>query len=216
MKTVLIVDDDEILQLALSRRLEAQGFTVMQATSGQEALDMLTTQPADAVVSDILMPGMDGFEFCRQLRSSPIGQIVPFIFLSSLAEVRDRVQGHLIGADDYLVKPFHAQELIAKVKGGIARSERVNDTLEHRLQQAKTITAPPLPDCLSTAEAKVFWQVIQGWTNKEIAQHLFLSPRTVQTHLSNILAKLKLKNRSQLVRYAFEQGYKSTEESPGA
>ena len=68
MKTVLIVDDDEILQLALSRRLEAQGFAVMRAGSGQEALDMLTTQSADAVVSDILMPGMDGFEFCRQLQ----------------------------------------------------------------------------------------------------------------------------------------------------
>lgn len=208
MKTVLIVDDDEVLQLALSRRLEAQGFAVMRAGSGQEALDMLTTRSADAVVSDILMPGMDGFEFCRQLRSSPMGQIVPFIFLSSLAEVRDRVQGHLIGADDYLVKPFHAQELIAKVKGGIARSERVNGSLEHRLQQAQDTTTAPLPDSLSTAEAKVFWQVIQGWTNKEIAQHLFLSPRTVQTHLSNILAKLKLKNRSQLVRYAFEHGYR--------
>lgn len=216
MKTVLIVDDDEILQLALSRRLEAQGFAVMRAGSGQEALDMLTTQSADAVVSDILMPGMDGFEFCRQLQSSPMGQIVPFIFLSSLAEVRDRVQGHLIGADDYLVKPFHAQELIAKVKGGIARSERVHGTLQDQLQQAKSTPNAPLPESLSTAEAKVFWQVIQGWTNKEIAQHLFLSPRTVQTHLSNILAKLKLKNRSQLVRYAFEQGYQATQQSQSA
>jgi DNA-binding NarL/FixJ family response regulator len=64
----------------------------------------------------------------------------------------------------------------------------------------------PLP--LTPAEEKVFWEVIQGYTNKQIGEHLFVSPRTVQTHLSNILNKLQLENRSQLVRYAFERGYR--------
>jgi DNA-binding NarL/FixJ family response regulator len=210
MKTVLIVDDDQILQIALTRRLAAQGFQVINATSGQEALQLLTTQSADVVVSDIMMPGLDGFEFCRQLRSSPTGQRVPFIFLSSLGEVSDRVQGHLIGADDYLVKPFHAQELIAKVKGAIARSERLQGAVA--IQEQPTQPAPDLPPLpLTPAEIKVFWEVVQGFTNKQIGEHLFLSPRTVQTHLSNILTKLQLTNRSQLVRFAFEQGYKPPE-----
>ncbi|PZV03274.1 MAG: DNA-binding response regulator, partial [Leptolyngbya sp.] len=69
----------------------------------------------------------------------------------------------------------------------------------------------PLP--LTPAEERVFWEVVQGFTNKQIGEHLFLSPRTVQTHLSNMLAKLNLENRSQIVRFAFEHGYRMPEES---
>ncbi|MBW4481896.1 MAG: response regulator transcription factor [Tildeniella torsiva UHER 1998/13D] len=209
MNTVLIVDDDPVLQMALTRRLEAQGFEVMSATSGQEALELLGHKPADVVVSDVMMPGMNGFEFCHHLRSSPAGEMVPFIFLSSLGELTNRVQGHLLGADDYLVKPFSAQELIAKVKGAIARSQRLHSALERLLEQA-TLQPTPLP--LTPAEERVFWEVVQGFTNKQIGEHLFLSPRTVQTHLSNMLTKLNLENRSQIVRFAFEQGYRVPEE----
>ncbi len=210
MNTVLIVDDDPILQMALTRRLEAQGFEVMSATSGEEALDLLGNKPADVVVSDVMMPGMDGFEFCHHLRSSPAGEMVPFIFLSNLGELTNRVQGHLLGADDYLVKPFSAQELIAKVRGAIARSQRLHSALERMLQQS---TAQPAPLPLTPAEERVFWEVVQGYTNKQIGEHLFLSPRTVQTHLSNMLTKLDLENRSQIVRFAFQHGYRMPEES---
>ncbi|MBD2109200.1 response regulator transcription factor [Nodosilinea sp. FACHB-13] len=209
MNTVLIVDDDPILQTALTRHLQAQGFEVMSATSGQEALDLLCNQPADVVVSDVVMPGMNGFEFCHHLRSSPAGEMVPFIFLSGLGELTNRVQGHMLGADDYLVKPFSAQELIAKVKGAIARSQRLHSTLKRMLEQS-ALQPSPLP--LTPAEERVFWEVVQGFTNKQIGEHLFLSPRTVQTHLSNMLAKLNLENRAQIVRFAFEHGYRMPEE----
>lgn len=218
MKTVLIVDDDPILQVALSRRLQAQDYQVLQATSAKTALALLANQTVDVVVSDIMMPGMDGLEFCQRLRSTPAGQTVPFIFLSSLGEVNDRVQGHLMGADDYLVKPFHAKELIAKVQGAIARSERLRGMLSQQTPPPQQVLssnslgsatqAEPSPLPLTPAETKVFWEVVQGFTNKQIGEHLFLSPRTVQTHLSNILTKLSLDNRSQLVRFAFERGHK--------
>ncbi len=212
MKTILFVDDDPILQVALSRRLQAQDYQVLQASSAQVALDLLATEAVDVVVSDIMMPGMDGLEFCQRLRATPAGQTVPFIFLSSLGEVNDRVQGHLIGADDYLPKPFHVKELIAKVQGAIARSERLRGLLtQPALPPSPAPTeAPSLP--LTPAETKVFWQVVQGFTNKQIGEHLCLSPRTVQTHLSNMLTKLSLDNRSQLVRFAFEQGHKPPDE----
>jgi len=210
MNTVLIVDDDAVMQLALTRRLQDQGFKVLNAVSGEEALSLLTTKTADVVVSDVMMPGMTGFEFCHQLRSSPAGEMVPFIFLSSLGELTNRVQGHLMGADDYLVKPFSAHELIAKVKGAIARSQRLHSALERMVKQTASHPAP-LP--LTPAEERVFWEVVQGFTNKQIGEHLFLSPRTVQTHLSNMLTKLNLENRSQIVRFAFEHGYRMPEES---
>jgi DNA-binding NarL/FixJ family response regulator len=211
MKKILIVDDDTTLRVALERYLVKRGFVVQTAASGIGALTIFQSDPADLIVSDILMSEMDGFEFCRRVRASRAGQLVPFIFLSSRSDVEDRVQGHSIGADDYLIKPFEARELLAKIESQLERSRRTHAEIIRLLQQAAVPVVPaavPAPLPLTPAEEKVFWEVIQGHTNKQIGEHLFVSPRTVQTHLSNILNKLELDNRSQLVRYAFEQGYK--------
>lgn len=212
MKRILIVDDDITLRTALVRYLGKRGYAVLDAASGLEALTLFERDPADLIVSDILMPEMDGFEFCRRLRASRIGQLVPFLFLSSKAEVEDRVHGHAIGADDYIIKPFEPRELLAKIEAQLERSRRTHAEIVRLMQQHNgTAPAPapttPQPLPLTPAEEKVFWEVIQGHTNKQIGEHLFVSPRTVQTHLSNILNKLQLENRSQLVRYAFEHGY---------
>lgn len=215
MKKILVVDDDATLRMALTRYLEKRGYQTHDVASGIEALLVFEQDPPDLVVSDVMMPEMDGFEFCRRLRSTRSGQLVPFIFLSSKGEVEDRVQGHSIGADDYLIKPFEPRELLAKIESQLERSRRIHSEIVLLMQREASnhnqnghgAPAPqPLP--LTPAEEKVFWEVIQGFTNKQIGDHLFVSPRTVQTHLSNILSKLQLENRSQLVRFAFEQGYK--------
>jgi DNA-binding NarL/FixJ family response regulator len=212
MKRILIVDDDMTLRTALARYLGKRGYAVVDADSAMEALMLFEQDPADLIVSDVLMPEMDGFEFCRRLRSTRVGQLVPFIFLSSKAEVEDRVQGHTIGADDYVIKPFEPRELLAKIEAQLERTRRTNAEIIRIIQQSNVVAAAPTssphPLPLTPAEEKVFWEVIQGFTNKQIGEHLFVSPRTVQTHLSNILNKLQLENRSQLVRYAFERGYK--------
>jgi DNA-binding NarL/FixJ family response regulator len=212
MKKILIVDDDTALRTALIRYLEKRGYSVRHAASGLEGLTQFEEDHPDLVVSDVIMPEMDGLEFCRRLRSLRAGQLVPFIFLSSRGEVEDRVQGHSIGADDYLIKPFEPRELLAKIEAQLERSRRMHSEMVRLMQQSGAIAeptaAPVLPLPLTPAEEKVFWEVIQGHTNKQIGDHLFVSPRTVQTHLSNILSKLQLENRSQLVRYAFEKGYR--------
>ncbi|KAM3092544.1 response regulator transcription factor [Phormidesmis sp. 146-35] len=217
MKKILVVDDDTTLRTALIRYLEKRGYLVQDAASGLEGLSSFEKDPPDLIVSDVLMPEMDGYEFCRRLRATRLGQLIPFIFLSSKGEVEDRVQGHSIGADDYLIKPFEPRELLAKIEAQLERSRRMNSEIVRLMQQSKTTPAaapPPSPLPLTPAEEKVFWEVIQGYTNKQIGDHLFVSPRTVQTHLSNILSKLQLENRSQLVRFAFEQGYKLPIEPP--
>ncbi len=214
MKRILLVDDDVTLRTALIRYLQNRGYLVQEARSGKEALELFEDNPPDLVVSDVLMPEMDGLEFCRRLRATRSGQLVPFIFLSSRKAVDDRVQGHQMGADDYLVKPFEPKELVAKIEAQLERSRRIHTEIVRLMQQtvataeaapAATTATTPLP--LTPAEEKVFWEVIQGYTNKQIGDRLFVSPRTVQTHLSNILSKLSLENRSQLIRYAFERGY---------
>jgi DNA-binding NarL/FixJ family response regulator len=234
MKKILVVDDDLTLRRILQNSLEQRGYQVISVSSGKDALAKFSQDVPDIIVSDVSMPEMDGFEFCRQLRSQPSGKLIPFIFLSAKNELNDRVQGHSIGADNYLTKPFEMKELLANIEALIERSRRVHAEIVHLIEQlanpqlkntllnsnnntgnqtsvaiedtaVATSTPKPLP--LTPAEERVFWETIQGYTNKQISDRLFISPRTVQTHLSNILNKLDLSNRTQLVRFAYEQGY---------
>jgi DNA-binding NarL/FixJ family response regulator len=223
MKKILIVDDDITLRTALIRYLEKRGYSVQAASSGVEGLSQFEADPPDLIVSDIVMPEMDGLEFCRRLRSTRPGQLVPFIFLSSRNAVDDRIEGHRIGADDYLVKPFDTKELEAKIEAQLERSRRMHAEIIRLMQQAGTSsdnssTAQPSPEPLplTPAEERVFWEVIRGLTNKQIGDALFVSPRTVQTHLSNILSKLQLENRAQLIRFAYEHGYHPQPGDPNA
>lgn len=217
MKRILIVDDDITLKTALIRYLQNRGYSILEASSGTEALSLFEQNPPDVVVSDVIMPGMDGLEFCRRLRATRSGQLVPFIFLSGRKDLDDRIQGHQMGADDYLVKPFDPKELVAKIEAQLERSRRIHSEIVRLMQQAESNpsikpASEPMPLPLTPAEEKVFWEVIQGYTNKQIGDRLFVSPRTVQTHLSNILSKLNLGSRSQLIRYAFENGYRPAAE----
>ncbi len=234
MKRILVVDDDKTLRIVLKRYLEKQGYQVEVVESGKEGLVAFSKNPPDLVVSDVVMPEMDGLTFCRTLRSTPSGQLVPFIFLSCKGQLEDRIQGHSTGADDYLTKPFDTRELLAKIEVQLERSHRIHTEIVRLMQKMVTVnsgattsslptannhqqthqqkveqeaSSKPQPLPLTPAEERVFWEVIQGLTNKQISQLLLISPRTVQTHLSNILGKLQLENRSQLVRFAYEQGY---------
>lgn len=235
MKKVLVVDDDQILRQVLVSSLEQKGYQTVSVGSGKEALEKFSQDVPDIIISDISMPEMDGFEFCRQLRSQTSGKLIPFIFLSAKNELEDRIQGHIIGADSYLTKPFEMKELLANMEALIERSRRVHAEIVHLIEQLvssrpidtlsqnNNIANPseldakespkekqshnPEPLPLTPAEERVFWETIQGYTNKQISERLFISPRTVQTHLSNILNKLNLSNRTQLVRFAYEQGY---------
>lgn len=231
MKKILVVDDDRTLRSFVARYLENHGYTVQDASSGIEALQFFEQDPPDLVVSDVIMPEMNGLEFCRRLRATRLRQLVPFIFLSGKGELEDRIQGHSMGADDYVTKPFEPRELVAKIEAQLERSRRIHCEIVRLMQQlsssaanspsaidletlnstqistASSAAAAPQALPLTPAEARVFWEVIQGLTNKQISDHLFISPRTVQSHLSNILTKLELENRSQLVRFAYERGY---------
>ncbi|HBB34388.1 MAG TPA: DNA-binding response regulator [Cyanobacteria bacterium UBA8803] len=239
MKKILVVDDDRTLRIALTRALENMGYQVAQVGSGIEALEACIKNPPDLVVSDVMMPEMDGLEFCRRLRATPSGQLMPFIFLSGKGELEDRIHGHSIGADDYLIKPVDPRELVAKIEAQLERTRRIHALIvqlmqlnassigvesilqvptpestiieEVEVEEATTPSPSPLP--LTPAEERVFWEVIQGLTNKQISNRLFISPRTVQTHLSSILNKLKLPNRAQLIRFAYEKGYQPPTEN---
>lgn len=213
MEKILVVDDEPDCQITLQLYLETHGYQVRCASSGPEALELFELDPPDLIVSDVFMPVMDGFELCRQLRANRAGTLVPFIFLSGQGELDKKVEGHAVGADDYLVKPFQPAEILAKIRGQLERLQRMRSEMERLLQQSlphptDSTTEGPESLPLTPAELKVFWEAVQGYTNKQISEHLFLSPRTVQAHLSNIFSKLQLKNRTQLAHFVAERGYK--------
>jgi len=118
---VLVVDDERALRSSLKRALEMEGYTVLLATNGQEALDRLKEDVVDAIVLDVAMPGIDGLEVARRLRAAE--DHTPILMLTARDAVDDRVDGLDAGADDYLVKPFVLKELYARLRALLRRIE---------------------------------------------------------------------------------------------
>ena len=120
MPSVLVVDDEPAVRRALERALRLENYDVDLAADGREALDRLAERPADAIVLDVMMPGIDGLEVCRRLRSA--GDRTPVLMLTARDAIDDRVTGLDAGADDYLVKPFALRELQARVRALLRRA----------------------------------------------------------------------------------------------
>lgn len=123
-KTVLIVDDSPLIQQIVADAFKPRGFEVLRAGDGSEGLRQVSETKPDVIVADILMPVMDGWRFCEEVRRNPSTFDIPFIFLSTESEVRKRVRGLRLGADDFLTKPFAPEELVARAEKLLERSER--------------------------------------------------------------------------------------------
>jgi DNA-binding response OmpR family regulator len=116
---ILTVEDDERIRAAVKLALEDEGWTVEETASGEEAIDAWAREPADVVLIDIMLPGMDGFELCRNLRRS---SDVPIVMVTARADTHDVVAGLEAGADDYLTKPFAPKELSARIRALLRRA----------------------------------------------------------------------------------------------
>lgn len=122
MAYILVVDDDPEALGSICRTLEADGHTMMVASSGHEALELMARQRPDVAILDIIMPEMDGYELCRRIRADPFLLKLPIIFLTAKSRPIDIVEGLDVGADDYLTKPFQVIELPARVRAALRRS----------------------------------------------------------------------------------------------
>ena len=117
---ILVVEDEDRIRQFLQRGLTFEGYRVDAASDGQEALDLARDEPPDLVLLDIMLPGLDGVEICRRLRSA---SEVPILMLTAKEAIEDRVAGLDAGADDYLVKPFAFDELLARVRALLRRAQ---------------------------------------------------------------------------------------------
>jgi diguanylate cyclase (GGDEF)-like protein len=124
---LLIVDDDPFIARLLEIELAAAGYRVRVANDGQQALDLVRADPPDLVITDVMMPHVDGFELTRMLRQDARTTGVSVIILTARGLSADKLEGFAIGADDYIVKPFDTPELLARVRGVLRRSKEMRD-----------------------------------------------------------------------------------------
>jgi two-component system nitrate/nitrite response regulator NarL len=183
---ILIVDGDHRSRGLMSRVLKRVGYITCEAETGEEALAVAKRERPALVVLEVLLPGVSGFEVCRELKDE-FGEALPIVFVSGTrTESGDRVAGLLVGGDDYLVKPLDPNELLA----------RVRRLLPARLAGGNTTRK------LTTRELEILSLLVEGLNQPEIAEKLFISPKTVGKHIEHILAKLGVHNRAQAVAVA--------------
>jgi DNA-binding NarL/FixJ family response regulator len=188
---VLVVTLDDAVRDSLTQRFARAGYAITHVASGEDALAAaLRTRPS-LVVLDLELRDMTGYEVCYELRER-VGQDLPIILVSAeRTEPSDRVAGLLIGADDYLAKPFDPDELLARARRLLARSSPPSGAEDASL---------------TGREAQVLQLLADGLSQEGIAKELFISSKTVSTHIQRILTKLEVHSRTEAVALAYRQG----------
>jgi len=141
VKKILIVEDESDLIKLLKYNLEKEGFRVSYATDGSIALAEVRRDPPDLVILDLMLPGLDGLEVCRQLRRSDKFARIPVLMLSARSEEADRIVGLELGADDYVTKPFSMREVVARVRALLRRNEQAGPQ-KSKLQRGDIMIDP--------------------------------------------------------------------------
>ncbi len=202
-KKLLLIDDDPNLILLVQDYLEFRGYAVLTAENGREALDILKEEIPDMIICDVMMPEMDGYAFVKNVRENPRTEWIPVLFLSAKGQSQDRVKGLNTGADVYMVKPFEPEELVAQVESTLKQASRLLERPMKRSSQDPKLLVPDTVE-LTPTEVKVVQLVARGLSNREIAEVMNVSQRTIESHVSNMLAKTSLHNRTELARWAIE------------
>jgi DNA-binding NarL/FixJ family response regulator len=194
---ILVVDDDAELRALLAELLEHRGYRVREAGRGEHALATARQERPDLVLLDVNLPGMSGYDVCRELRAA-FGEHLPILFISGeRTEPFDRVAGLRLGADDYIVKPFAPDALLARVDRFVDHAPHAEDEQE---------PAPASPSRLTKRELEVLQLLADGRRPKEIGRELAVSRKTVSSHIQNILIKLDVHSQAQAVAVAYRSG----------
>lgn len=229
MPTILVVDDEPRIRDVLEYALTREGYDVISATNGEEALEKLESSVVDLIVLDILMPELDGLSVCRAIREE---SSVPIIFLSSRAEEVDRIMGLELGGDDYVTKPFSPRELTTRVKAVLRRSSGGSkaqsgsclthgaielDRERHEVRVrgervAFTVTEFAVLEALLERPGRLFTraQLIQ----RAYAHDNHITERTIDTHIRRIRSKLRPFD-TDVIETVHGLGYRAAEAGDG-
>ena len=220
--TVLLVEDEPAQREVLAYNLEAEGFRVIQAADGEEALMLVAESPPDLIVLDWMLPLVSGIEVCRRLKQSPDTRAIGIIMLSARAEEVDRVRGLETGADDYVIKPYSVVELMARVRAGLRRVRPATmglvlefqdirlDTETHRVYRDDKVLklGPTEFRLLSTFMEKpgrVFAR--DQLLDRVWGRDIYVDTRTVDVHIGRLRKALCQHGGADLLRTVRGAGY---------
>lgn len=200
MTTIVVIDDEPSARQTAEAQLRPEGYEVRLIAGGRDALALLGTPPADVVICDVMMPGVDGLAVCAALKADPDWQYVPVILLTALGERDDIVRGMEAGADQFVTKPTEGAVLRARVRSLLH--------VRGRYLRARADVAPPPSRrdellqrvALTAREREVLELLLLGRTHEDIAEALGISERTSKFHQANLLAKLGAESRLDLLR----------------
>jgi len=228
MTQLLLIDDDKELTSMLGEYLAAEGFAIEYACNGREGVDMALSKHYDALILDVMMPELDGFEVLRRIR---IESAVPVIMLTAKGDDIDRIVGLEIGADDYLPKPFNPRELLARLRAILRRAQSAQQP-----QQDQTLTIGPLEIAAASRSALVsgepldltstefnLLQVLVKQAGKIVTKanlsenglgrSLEKYDRSIDMHMSNLRKKMTQKNIGEMIITVRGQGYQLSDGS---
>lgn len=213
-QNILVVDDERTIREVVRRYLELEGFSVLEAETGPQALSMLQTNTPDLIVLDVMLPGVDGFSITRKLRNpaeyTPLsieGEI-PIILLTARTNEVDRVAGFEVGADDYVVKPFSPRELVARVKAVLRRSVSADADSETPVEfdnlyldpRSRTVTVKEEQVMLTAKEFDLLWFLVrhprQVFSRQQLLDHVwgyefYGDESTVTVHVRRLREKIE-------------------------
>ncbi|MCE7991298.1 MAG: response regulator [Roseivirga sp.] len=201
-KPVLLVTEDHPEMRTFIARTLRPYFEVKEASHGKAALEVLNTMPVDIVISDVMMPEMDGFELLKAIKANKDLRQVSLVMLTARADREDKLEALTLGIDDYLTKPFSAIEFLARIKNILENRIKVIKELGQLEKQPKEEVTNDILNWvseygLSEREVDVMKLLAKRYTNAEMADKLCVSPNTVKFHLKNLYLKLGLSSRAE-------------------
>ena len=211
MALILVIDDDDLVSRTLQRALKHYDYQVMTANSGIEGLQLARRHRPDLFILDIMMPGVDGYQVCRQIRGDPLLQDVPVLFLTAKAKDEDKIEGFRAGGDDYLVKPFNMQELELRVKAILRRAgpEKVEEMVINEVVVGNVVldcrtfkvTTPNQTILLTNVQFDLLYHLMshadQVFNSQQLLQDVWVyprdtgSPELVRAHIKNLREKIE-------------------------
>jgi two-component system alkaline phosphatase synthesis response regulator PhoP len=208
MGTILVVEDEADIAELVRYHLEKEGLTARTVSDGRQALELIVRDHPELIILDLMLPGLDGLELCRRLRSQSATQGIPIIMLTAKAEEVDRIVGLELGADDYVSKPFSTRELVARVKAVLRRATAPPPSSESPVTAGRIRVDPTRHEVIKDGEAidlsamefrlLEFFLRHRGrvFTRSQLldriwGQDRFVEPRTVDVHIRRLREKIE-------------------------
>ena len=230
MPSILVIDDDDLVLRTVQRALKLYGHHVMVASGGAEGMQLARRHKPDLMLLDVVMPGLNGYQVCRQARSDPMLEEVPILFLTARGKDEDKIEGFRAGADDYLTKPFNMEELRLRIAAILRRHEapqQPEEGDEIKVGEVNLncrtfeVSTPVGNAALTNVQFDLLYHLMinagQTFTSQQLLQDVWDyppdtgSPELVRAHIKNLREKIEpVPNRPVYIRTLQGHGYTFT------